>query len=204
MPQEDPVRGLFRAGENIERRNHYMDLAGIENFSSKFEDTGTETSQCFHIWSKAQQKHLIYIKIMFSYCSTVSPSVKSRHKAHSALQHHHVVIKENSTTPDSLRGFSSPCFQKSKTISVGKERNGGEGKSHRLHSPHFAPCCRHVPHSQPAAQRTHSKRLRSKVLDVADSPYLSCEAPASPAKRHEHHHQHEHHHHHHHHHYRPS
>ncbi|XP_074542258.1 protein naked cuticle homolog 2 [Halichoeres trimaculatus] len=168
---EASARGLYCVDENIERRNHYMDLAGIENFSSKFEDTE-------------------------------SPSMKSRHKAHSALQHHQVVIRENYTTPDSPRGLSNPGFQKSKTISVGKERNGG----YRLHRPQSASCCHHVPHSQPAAQRTHSRRLRSKGQDAAFSPYLSCKAPASPAQRHEHHHQHEHHHHHHHHHhhYRPS
>lgn len=26
--------------ENIERRNHYLDLAGIENYASKFDSTG--------------------------------------------------------------------------------------------------------------------------------------------------------------------
>lgn len=33
-----PVRRLYCAGENIERRNHYLDLAGIENFTSKFDN----------------------------------------------------------------------------------------------------------------------------------------------------------------------
>lgn len=32
-----PVKGLYCAGENIERRNHYLDLAGIENYTSKFD-----------------------------------------------------------------------------------------------------------------------------------------------------------------------
>ncbi|XP_034561456.1 leucine-rich repeat-containing protein 14B isoform X2 [Notolabrus celidotus] len=136
--QEAPVRGLFCVDENKERRNHYMDLAGIENYASKFEDTE-------------------------------SPFVTSKQKAHYAPRHYPVVISENCTTSDSPRGVSSPGLLRSKTMS-------------------------------PAAQRTHSKRLRSKVQDAAYNPYFSCEA-----LKHEHHHQHEHHHHHHHHHqYRPS
>ncbi|CAL1584679.1 unnamed protein product [Knipowitschia caucasica] len=35
---EKSQKHLYCAGENIERRNHYLDLAGIENFNSKFED----------------------------------------------------------------------------------------------------------------------------------------------------------------------
>lgn len=37
-----PVR-LYCVDENIERRNHYLDLAGIENYTSKFDNTGIET-----------------------------------------------------------------------------------------------------------------------------------------------------------------
>lgn len=35
-----PVRKLYCADENIERRNHYLDLAGIENYASKFDNMG--------------------------------------------------------------------------------------------------------------------------------------------------------------------
>ncbi|KAG7499892.1 hypothetical protein JOB18_002163 [Solea senegalensis] len=36
-----PVRKLYCVDENIERRNHYLDLAGIENYTSKFDNTDT-------------------------------------------------------------------------------------------------------------------------------------------------------------------
>lgn len=38
-----PERGLYCVDENIERRNHYLDLAGIENYTSKFDNTGITT-----------------------------------------------------------------------------------------------------------------------------------------------------------------
>ena len=37
---QEAVTRLYCVDENIERRNHYLDLAGIENFTSKFDDTG--------------------------------------------------------------------------------------------------------------------------------------------------------------------
>ena len=39
-----PATKLYCVDENIERRNHYLDLAGIENYTSKFDNTGTETT----------------------------------------------------------------------------------------------------------------------------------------------------------------
>lgn len=40
---QEAIRRLYCVDENIERRNHYLDLAGIENYTSKFDDTGIET-----------------------------------------------------------------------------------------------------------------------------------------------------------------
>lgn len=39
----NPERKLYCVDENIERRNHYLDLAGIENYTSKFDNTGIES-----------------------------------------------------------------------------------------------------------------------------------------------------------------
>ncbi|XP_042363136.1 naked cuticle-like protein 3 isoform X2 [Plectropomus leopardus] len=177
------IRRLYSEDENIERRNHYLDLAGIENYTSKFDNTE-------------------------------SPSQEPGQDAHSALKQHHVVIRENCISPRTPRGLSVP--QKSKAVSLDKDRNGGEGKSCRLHGHHPVSWC-HPSQSQPAAhsvllQRTHSKRLRSRVQDTASHlrPTLGGDRdifpnllPSSPAQRHDHHHHHEHHHHHHHH-YHPS
>lgn len=38
-----PIRRVYCVDENIERRNHYLDLAGIENYTSKFDNTGMLT-----------------------------------------------------------------------------------------------------------------------------------------------------------------
>ena len=38
-----PERTFHCVDENTERRNHYLDLAGIENYSSKFDDAGRYT-----------------------------------------------------------------------------------------------------------------------------------------------------------------
>ncbi|AWP21655.1 putative protein naked cuticle -like 2-like isoform 2 [Scophthalmus maximus] len=40
-----PVRKLYCVDENIERRNHYLDLAGIENYTSKFDNSGSKLTQ---------------------------------------------------------------------------------------------------------------------------------------------------------------
>lgn len=42
-----PERRLYCVDENIERRNHYLDLAGIENYTSKFDNTGKKLLYCF-------------------------------------------------------------------------------------------------------------------------------------------------------------
>ncbi|KAK9526835.1 hypothetical protein VZT92_015513 [Zoarces viviparus] len=175
----NPVRRLYCVDENIERRNHYLDLAGIENYTSKFDNTESLSQE---------------------------PSQDAR----SAPKHHPVGIRENYISPESPRGLSIPQSLKSKAVSVGKDRNGGQGKSCRLHGQHPASWC-HPARSQPAAhavlQRSHSKRVRSRVQDAshlrstpgADREIFS-NLQSSRAQRHEHHHEHHHHHHHHHHH----
>ncbi|XP_028452367.1 protein naked cuticle homolog 2 isoform X3 [Perca flavescens] len=187
---QEAAKRHYCVDENIERRNHYLDLAGIENYTSKFDNTE-------------------------------SPSQEPTQDAHSALKQHSVVIRENCISPDSPRGLSTPYSPRSKAVSVGKDRNGGEGKSCRLHGQHPASWCQ-PSQSQPAAhsvlQHSPSKRFRSRVQDAAShlrptpgggreiffNLQPSCGALASPAQRHEHHHEHHHHHHHHHHHYHPS
>ena len=37
------ARSPYCVDENAERRNHYLDLAGIENYASKFDEAGTQT-----------------------------------------------------------------------------------------------------------------------------------------------------------------
>lgn len=42
-----PVRRVYCVDENIERRNHYMELAGVENYTSKFDNKGMWTPPLF-------------------------------------------------------------------------------------------------------------------------------------------------------------
>lgn len=42
-----PVRKVYCVDENIERRNHYLDLAGIENYTSKFDNKGKKKNFSF-------------------------------------------------------------------------------------------------------------------------------------------------------------
>lgn len=37
----------YSVDENTERRNHYLDLAGIENYASRFEGDGLTFILCF-------------------------------------------------------------------------------------------------------------------------------------------------------------
>ncbi|XP_034747683.1 naked cuticle-like protein 3 isoform X3 [Etheostoma cragini] len=184
---QEAAKTHYCVDENIERRNHYLDLAGIENYTSKFDNTE-------------------------------SPFLEPSRNAHSALKHHPVVIRETGIPPDPTRGHSIPYSQRSKAVSVGKDRNGEEGKSCRLHGQQPASWCHHYqspPATHSVLQRSQSKRLRSRIQDAAShlrptpgggreiSSNLqpSYGALASPAQRQEHYHHHEHHHHHH---YHPS
>lgn len=47
MSQEEgrPERQLYYVDENIQRRDHYLDLASIENYTSKFENAGIESQK---------------------------------------------------------------------------------------------------------------------------------------------------------------
>lgn len=52
-------RGPYRVDENTERRNHYLDLAGIENYTSKFgpgKSWGLACTQAARPWVQTPQE----------------------------------------------------------------------------------------------------------------------------------------------------
>ena len=49
--------------ENIDRRNHYLDLPGIENYSSKFDDKGMQKLRCIKICIFIKKYLYIYINV---------------------------------------------------------------------------------------------------------------------------------------------
>ncbi|XP_055081165.1 naked cuticle-like protein 3 [Periophthalmus magnuspinnatus] len=199
-----PMRRLYCVGENIERRNHYLDLAGIENFTSKFDDEGKLcTYYPFSLTSKKRNLHTIqYVKtcqsILFTECTyQKSPS-----------HHHHLV-----ETSDNCMQISQSTPKSQRTRPVWKEE-----KFSRSHGQHTSSLCRHYSTSfkhntNGPVHRSHSKRLRPhdhmsprrpvccynqgrKVCDILTAPQPS---PSSCSPLVKHHHLHEHHHHHHHH-----
>lgn len=221
-----PERRTYCVDENTERRNHYLDLAGIENYSSKFDNEGVESPLFLSPLVYLNIKKIASQCTWFNLCLFTFPEPSSqepKQDARSAPQHPPVAVKENCISTESRRGV--PVFRShgAKAVAVGENRNGGEGKSSRLHGQHPALCC-HPTQCQHQAhislQRTHSKRLRSRVQDasrpagfqtqpgtereILPSMHVSCGVLAPPGNRHDHHHHHEHHHHHHHHHYHPS
>ncbi|CAK6949418.1 naked cuticle-like protein 3 [Scomber scombrus] len=57
-----PVRRVYCVDENIERRNHYLDLAGIENYTSKFDNTESLSQEPRHDTHSALQHHRVVVR----------------------------------------------------------------------------------------------------------------------------------------------
>ncbi|XP_072530977.1 protein naked cuticle homolog 2 [Salminus brasiliensis] len=197
----DPVvsseKKLYRVDENTERRNHYLDLAGIENYTSRFEADNA-------IQSPVEEQNQ----------DSLNHGVRSAH-------HRRPQPDSSSPGKSSGRGISFLKSLRSRSKSMGA--SGGTGKPSRLHGHHPVSWCsppqqqqQQPPQQQPQPQQySHSKRVRARQREVLSPsvahPNLDWDlqpgSGATPAgfvpvaQRHEHHHLHEHHHHHHHHHY---
>ncbi|XP_066531404.1 naked cuticle-like protein 3 [Hoplias malabaricus] len=186
-PAGNLERKLYRVDENTERRNHYLDLAGIENYTSKFEADNTLQSnedQCQE--SLNHGVHLVHLR---------RPQTDSW-----------------SPGKSSGRGISFLRSLRSRSKSMGA--SGATGKPSKLHSPQPVSWS-NPPLQQQPSQHSHNKRVRIRPRDVLSHsmPHPSPDWDLQPgtstspaglvpvAQRHEHHHLHEHHHHHHHHHY---
>lgn len=186
--------------ENTERRNHYLDLAGIENYSSKFDDPEATNHK--------PRQH-----------------IRSAHQRRSV-----VVEKNCSATESRGRGLSFLRSLRSKAKAPGGDRAGGGSQTAKFHGQHPALWCQPQPQAKPVLQHAQTKRLRTKAVDTAGSPsrtqvihhpptdsqvhpggvgemlpsrLASCGGLVTQAQRHHHHH-HKHHHHHHHYHYHPA
>ncbi|KAG9279874.1 hypothetical protein AMEX_G5435 [Astyanax mexicanus] len=192
-PAVSSEKKLYPVDENTERRNHYLDLAGIENYTSRFEADNTVQSPA----EEQNQDGLTHVA-RSTYHRRPQPDISSPGKS-------------------SGRGISFLKSLRSRSKSMGA--SGGTGKPSRLHGHHpVSWCSPPQPQQQqppPQHQYSHSKRVRSRPREAL-SPSIAHPNPdwdlqpgtgASPAgfvpvaQRHEHHHLHEHHHHHHHHHY---
>uniref|UniRef100_A0A667WPI3 Protein naked cuticle homolog n=1 Tax=Myripristis murdjan TaxID=586833 RepID=A0A667WPI3_9TELE len=106
-----PERRTYCVDENTERRNHYLDLAGIENYSSKFDDEGVESplflSLLVHLNIKKQHHNvlgLICASLLYQ-----NPPLKSQNKMHAQLCSTPQWRSKNTASPLSL-GEASLCF----------------------------------------------------------------------------------------------
>ncbi|KAK5911234.1 hypothetical protein CgunFtcFv8_005429 [Champsocephalus gunnari] len=164
----NPVRGLYCVDENIERRNHYLDLAGIENYTSKFDESATqEPSQD----TCSAPKH----RPVVSTVNCMSPGG----------QHTPYSLKSKAMGKDRHGGDRKSC------------RLHGQHPASWCHpSQPAAHSALQRSHSRRLRTRGHEAASRPPPEIPSDSQ-PSCGAPASQTKRHEHHHEHHHHHHHH-------
>ncbi|XP_029919734.1 protein naked cuticle homolog 2 [Myripristis murdjan] len=189
-----PERRTYCVDENTERRNHYLDLAGIENYSSKFDDEEPSSQEPKQDARSALQHPPVAVK-------------------------EHCISSESRRGVPVFRSHGA----KAVAVGENRNGGEGKLSRLHGHSQHTALCC-HPTQCQHQAhislQRTHSKRLRSRGQDasrpagfqtqpgtereILPSMHVSCGVLAPPGNRHDHHHHHEHHHHHHHHHYHPS
>ncbi|XP_056273098.1 naked cuticle-like protein 3 [Pseudoliparis swirei] len=175
----NPGRSVYCVDENIERRNHYLDLAGIENYTSKFDNTESlsrEPSQD----ARSAPKH---------------PPVVGRENYISPQPPRGLSI------PHCLKSKAVSAGKD------GKGGQGMSCRLHGQHPASWCHSSQPPPAAPSVLQRSHSKRVRSRGQNAshfrstaAGDREILANFQSSRSQRHEHHHHHDHHHHHHHHH----
>uniref|UniRef100_A0A667X3L4 Protein naked cuticle homolog n=1 Tax=Myripristis murdjan TaxID=586833 RepID=A0A667X3L4_9TELE len=184
-----PERRTYCVDENTERRNHYLDLAGIENYSSKFDDEEPKQDA-----RSALQHPPVAVK---EHCiSSESRRGVPVFRSHGAKA---VAVGENRNGGE---GKLSRLHGHSQHTALCCHPTQCQHQAHislqRTHSKRLR--SRGQDASRPAGFQTQPGTER----EILPSMHVSCGVLAPPGNRHDHHHHHEHHHHHHHHHYHPS
>uniref|UniRef100_A0A087X2X4 Protein naked cuticle homolog n=1 Tax=Poecilia formosa TaxID=48698 RepID=A0A087X2X4_POEFO len=173
--------------ENTERRNHYLDLAGIENYTSRFEGTNPDCP--------AQETQVR---------SSQSQSRSRSHEPEAQVVHHRrsQVIGE-SYNPAEPRAKGAQFLKSPKGAYKGSGGNNGGGKSNKCHgyhppiqtmlhggnaAGHGGQDVYHLPHQAPPSahhqhplQHSHSKRLKARARDSM-SP---TKTPLTPQPHHQ-------------------
>ncbi|XP_030003070.1 protein naked cuticle homolog 2 isoform X2 [Sphaeramia orbicularis] len=179
-----PKRRLYCADENIERRNHYLDLAGVENYTSKFDTKESPSQEPRHNPLSAPQHHLVLAGENYS---------SSEHPGGSSLFH-------------SPKGKSSDKEGRSTRVHSQHPASWCQ-PSHPKHPVYSTPQRTHSKRLRSREQETISPGSQTQPRgdrEISAKRNPTCGSPALLALRHDHHHYHEHHHHHHHHHYHPA
>lgn len=176
-----PERKQYSVDENTERRNHYLDLAGVENYTSRFEETSAEeppqdapSSRVHH--RRPQPETSIPVESSGKSIPFLQ-SLRSRSKS--------VGYTAATTKPSKLHGhhpitWCHPSQQQHPLL---------HSSSKRMHT-----------RARETASPSRNPQDRDSHCGTALHPAGIIPVP----QRHEHQHHHEHHHHHHHHHYHPA
>ncbi|XP_026867481.2 naked cuticle-like protein 3 isoform X2 [Electrophorus electricus] len=195
-------RALYRVDENSERRNHYLDLAGIENYMSRFE-TGAFLDEPLKPATALTSHNTLHSPVEEQGQDSMAHGARSTQQRRSQL---------DCSNPGTSSGHGISFFRSLRGRSKFTGASGVMGKPSRLHGHHPVSWCN--PTQQQSLQHSHIKQVRARLHDAPTllSPHLGLDwelprgARATPAgfvpmaQKHEHHHLHEHHHHHHHHH----
>ncbi|XP_018605184.1 protein naked cuticle homolog 1 isoform X2 [Scleropages formosus] len=167
--------------ENLDRRNHYLDLAGIENYTSRFgSGTATELSKTEHqTRSRSHEPENGHFHPHHRRSRTVEVAAhedSGRHSLHSPKAHGRPPVKS--------RGASPPPVVPSH--SIGHQASG----PYRRHK-------QRAREAQPGPRILGSALEREQVRDLPSTVLYEGGLP-QVVQRHQHHHHHEHHHHYHH------
>ncbi|XP_026156278.1 protein naked cuticle homolog 2 isoform X2 [Mastacembelus armatus] len=170
----NPVRKIYSVEENIERRNHYLDLAGIENYTSKFDNIVPPSQEPGQHTHSALQPHTVVARE--NYTSTPrDPSLLHSLK--------------------SSRGEGRSCRHSVSFCHPTKSHPAAHSVIQHSHSKR--------PHCRVQDIASHFRPTPGGDWEIFSNFQHLCSTPLVQKHDHRHHHEH-HHHHHHHHHYHPS
>ncbi|KAF3707445.1 Protein naked cuticle -like protein 2 [Channa argus] len=170
------ARKLYCVDENIERRNHYLDLAGIENYNSKFDNTEPPSQEPRHLAHSAFQHHTV---VATKNC--MAPECPKNSILYSLSS------KSTSVRNDRSRRDGKTCKHPASWCHLTKSHPPAHTVLHGSRSKRLR--------SRVQDAASHIKPTPRKDREVFSGVQLSCTVPL--VQRHEHNHYHEHHHHHH-------
>ncbi|KAI4871819.1 hypothetical protein NFI96_016374 [Prochilodus magdalenae] len=183
-PPGSSEKKLYPVDENTERRNHYLDLAGIENYTSKFEAEKGEVSIGIGELSMGKGELRMGIgefamgigelrmeidEIMMGIDNPSQSPVEEQYQdspTHGVRSTHHRRPQPDNCSPgkSSGRGISFLRSLRSRSKSMGA--GGGTAKPIRLHGHHPVSWCSPPHHQQHSLQYSHSKRVRARPRDA--------------------------------------
>uniref|UniRef100_A0A286XQB2 Protein naked cuticle homolog n=1 Tax=Cavia porcellus TaxID=10141 RepID=A0A286XQB2_CAVPO len=231
-PRPCPVRGPYCVDENTERRNHYLDLAGIENYTSKFgpgsppeqarqEHPGKAAYPQSRSRSQEPDSHVVHHRrsqVLADHATLAEPAARSLDVQPRLKGPEKPFLRSPKGTgkPPGALGSGKPGRALSYYLPATTPSQAAQDSGHHPGQPPPPPLPQSHGHRRPRQKGreghsplkgTHSQPAAVEHEVARDlPPGLGTEGYVVPVvQRHEHHHHHhEHHHHHHHHHFHPA